>query len=178
MRSHTQEFSSSTQSFGINLMIAFSVVVTILGDQMPWFSGFFNSMKKGNFLRSVLLATTAVIAVALTIFSLIKLKSFGLWLAQIWPIAFSQISLTALLYSILIGWTMIAIGSCRHILLFALSLPTVTLLAFATSWSGPNLAAAMAILVSLAVASADRRLEQRIIGSNGQVTMLLFGNPP
>jgi hypothetical protein len=167
----------SVPESGLSLAVAFSVIVAVLGDFMPWFPKQTKTHHKSNIFRAVLLISIAVAAAGVTMFSLTKLRALCLWLPSVWHTPVTQVYASALLYTILVGWTMVALGSYRHLLLFLLSLPTLTLVAFATGWNGPILAASMTLLVSLAIASADRRFEQRVLGQDGKFTMVLFGNP-
>ena len=177
LRAYSQPMSTSFSGTGLLLAVAFSVIVTVLGDYMPWFPKQTKTHHKGNVFRVVLLTSITVAAAGVTMFSLTKLKALCLWLPSVSYTTVTQVYASAMLYTILVGWTMVALGFYRHILLFLLSLPTLTLVAFATGWNGPILAAFMTLIVSLAIASADRRFEQRVLGHNGKITMVLFGNP-
>lgn len=162
---------------GLALLLTCSVMVMMLGDYMPWLPGRLRHQKSALF-RSIMLACLCVASIGVSLIALSRLRSLSPWLLDVVHWHFSQTVASVLLYSVLIGWTLVALGAYRQFLLFALSLPTVLLLAFVSgSSAGLFLVAYLTLSLSLAVGSAERRMEQRIVEPNGAVTMVLYGNP-
>lgn len=163
-------------SLGMAALPALTTIIAVLGDRMPWLQGSI-SAKLAAKIRDILIAAISIGSIGLLLTALSQLNSLTHFVMESLDLATAltaiglkgtlnspmilklfSVSLIILLMS---AWLSIALGFTRHLVLPVISLPTLTVLAFMTSWSNWLLIIPFTACLALALAVADRRFGGR-----------------
>jgi hypothetical protein len=142
------------------LLLSSTTIVAILGDRMPWLIRM-KGPSTGQKIRESLLLFVAVSALGLVFASIIKIYGFNRWMAGSLDIGLPAPVTVVVLAIVLLGWLSVALGMTRHLSIPLLSLPTLFVLAYITSWPSTLLVIPFAACLALSLATADRRFQNR-----------------
>ncbi len=147
---------------GVSLLLVCSVTIFVLGDYLPWLMPGKPNNRSGNVVRALTLGILCAASIGMTLLALFRLPEFCVWIEKIFGKIPSESLSTSLLCGVLVGWTLIALGQMRQALLFLMALPTLLLFSFIIGWTAPYLVAFLTLTTTLAIATQERRITQRL----------------
>ena len=140
---------------GIYIFISANLIVALLGDKMPWNTHYHNQTAKK--LRELLVGIIAVLALASAMISLIKLKSFSLWLTAFFTFHIHPAIVMGLIAALILAWTGVAMGILRNLSIVVVGIPTTLVCGFLLNLHSFAYLMFFSVLFSLALATAERR---------------------
>lgn len=143
-----------------HLMLAAVTAVAVLGDKMPWLTAD-TLQTTAQKLREILLLFVAIGALGIVATGVIKYGAFNRWFNVSFGAALPAPAMLGLLTAVFIGWLSIALGLTRHFMMPLVTLPTLLVLAYLTSWPAQLMVVPFTACLALALATADRRLASR-----------------
>ncbi len=146
-------------SFSLYALAGSVTLVAILGDKMPWHA--YKSSPIAHKARELMLVVFTLAALCITVFTITKAPLFSRWLHLYFGTTLNSFGVLCILTVMAVGWISVALGITRHFMLPILSLPTVFVLAFMTSWPAHLLAIPFAICLALSLSVGERRLGLR-----------------
>ena len=150
------ESTYADPSLSLYALAGSTTLVAILGDKMPWHT--YKSSPVAHKMRELLLVLFTLSALCLTVFAITKAPHFSSWLNRNFGTNLHSFWILCTLTVMAVGWVSISLGITRHFMLPLLSLPTVFVLAFMTSWPPHLLVIPFAICLALSLSVGERRL--------------------
>jgi len=149
------------QTAGLNVILATSTIVAVLGDRLPWYQ---NTVKIpcAKVFRELALFFITAGAFLVILMVMFKLNIFSHWIGSQFHVAFSPFVIIFLLSMVFIGWVAVALGSFRNFILPVICLPTIFALAFLTRWPPFILVVPFAACLALSLTTAERRVIPRL----------------
>lgn len=130
--------------------------IALLGDKMPWLSKRTPNAVAQK-IRDILVVGLCIGSLGVIAASFPKIPGFQKWLVQILSIDLPRFAILLLLVATFMGWLSVVLGFTRNVTLPLMSLPTLFIFAFVTSWPSYLLIIPFSVCLALALSSADRR---------------------
>jgi hypothetical protein len=141
-------------------MIASTTTLAMLADRMPWVA-IQGTTSVAVSIREVVINMIALGLLIASMFSLTKVSQFVLWSDTNFSLTLSASVVSGVLGAMMVGWVCISMGLKRHFILPLLSLPSLFVLAFITSWPPYMLVVPFAAILALSLSSIDFRVRVR-----------------
>ncbi len=154
-------FVTTDPGTGFVILVSCLSCLAVLGDKLPWFDPRRASITAQKF-REILIIFSCFSALTIIFTSLIKLPLLSRWLLVVFNLTPPPEAVVGILVVLLSGWMIIALGLTRHILLPFVLLPSLMLVAFVTDWPTYALAITFAVTICLAIATAERRINNHL----------------
>lgn len=130
--------------------------IALLGDKMPWLSNR-SPNPIAQKIRDILIVGLCIGSLGVIAASFPRIPGFQKWISQMLSIDLPRFAIVLLLVAIFMGWLSVVLGFTRNVTLPLMSLPTLFIFAFVTSWPSYLLIIPFSVCLALALSSADRR---------------------